>query len=162
MDARWYVVHIKPRKEDVVSTLLGRIGIETFYPKIVVKRKGIEKEEPMFPHYMFAKFKVPDDYLNVKFCRGVRRIVQFGEEIPYLSDSFIEELKKLNGSTIDFDRKELFRPGELVKITDGPFRGLIGEVIKTDDKNRRVMLLLKAASSSPKVLVPKEYLSKVG
>ena len=159
-EKHWYVLHIKPRKDEVVKALLGRINIETFYPKVKVKKGKDMKIEPLFPLYMFAKFSIPDDYINVKFCRGVRKIVMFGQNIPYLPDEFIENLKTIPENVI-IDDKPDFKPGDIVKIKEGPFRGLIGEIVKTTDKNKRVTLLLKATSFSPKVVVPAEHLERI-
>ncbi|WP_163329053.1 transcription termination/antitermination protein NusG [Desulfurobacterium thermolithotrophum] len=151
---KWHVVYIKPRKEEVVKVQLERIGIKTFYPKVKVVKKGIEKVEPMFPLYMFAKFSVVKDFFNVHFARGVRRVVKFGNQVPSLSEEFIEYLRSVNGCLIE--NKLGIKESYCVKIVDGPFRNFIGKVLKMKRGEERVVVILKAMNSLT-LEVPVEY-----
>ncbi len=152
MEKRWYIVHIKPSKEKVVEAQLSRIGIETFYPKVRFKRGKVEKVEPLFPLYMFARFSLKNDFLNVNYARGVRRVVRFGENVPSVDGKLIERLRQVEGRTVS--RERVFREGDEVIIREGPFRGFIGEVLRARSGEERVLILLKAVKMSPKAEVP--------
>ncbi len=156
----WYIVHIKPAKEEVVKAQLSRIGIETFYPKIVVKKGKAEKLEPMFPLYMFAKFSLEKDFINVNYARGVRRVVRFGKNVPSVSEELIASLKELSGKEL-VERKRKLRKGEKVKILEGPFRGFVGEVLQAKSGEERVIILLKTAKLCPTAEVPVEILERI-
>ena len=155
----WYIIHIKPAKEQVVKAQLSRIGIETFYPKIRVKKGKTEKVEPMFPLYMFAKFSLEKDFINVNYTRGVRRVVRFGENVPSVSEELIQSLKKISGGKLV--KEETFKVGETVEILEGPFRGFIGEVLKAKSGGERVVVLLKAAKICPTAEVPASILKRI-
>ncbi len=153
-EPKWHLVYIKPQKEEVVRVQLQRIGIETFYPKVRIVKKGIEKIEPLFPLYMFARFSVVKDFFNVNYARGVRWVVKFGNQIPSLSEDFIESLKSINLALIE--DKPKIQENDLVRIVDGPFRNFIGKVLKVKRGEERVVILLKAVNS-PTVEIPVEY-----
>ncbi len=158
-ERRWHVVYIKPRKEKVVETLLKRAGIESFYPIVKIKRNSTLKEEPLFPHYMFANFSLTE-YSFVNFTRGVRRVVKFGENLPYLPEDFIEKIKSLSGKVIvPPSERDLVKVGEVVEIKDGAFRGFIGEVLSVKRGSDRVLVLLKHINNAPKVELPIDYIS---
>ena len=158
-ERRWHVVYIKPRKEKVVETLLKRAGIESFYPIVKLKRNGTLKEEPLFPHYMFANFSL-SEYTLVNFTRGVRKVVKFGNNIPYLPEDFIERIKNLSGKVLPLNSKEdSIKTGEIVEIKEGPFRGFIGEVLSVKRGSDRVVVLLKHVNNAPKLELPIEYIS---
>ncbi|WP_297444235.1 transcription termination/antitermination NusG family protein [Desulfurobacterium sp.] len=159
-EPKWYIVSIKPRKEKVVFVQFERINIEYFYPIVKVKKRKLLKEEPLFPGYMFAKFSIAEHFNNVRYTRGVKDIVRFGRNIPHIDESFIENLKEKTNSIIDFEKADL-KEGEVVKIKEGPFRGLIGQVLKLKKGDERVVLLLKAASMSPKIEIPISFVEKV-
>ncbi|WP_457567315.1 transcription termination/antitermination protein NusG [Desulfurobacterium sp.] len=159
-EPRWYIIHIKPRKEKVAFSQLRRINIEYFYPIVKVKKGKLLKEEALFPGYAFAKFAIAEHFNNVRYARGVKDIVRFGTNIPYVEESFIETLKEKVNSIINLETPDI-KEGETVKIKEGPFRGLIGQVLRLKKGEERVVLLLKAASMSPKVEVPISFVEKV-
>ncbi len=159
-EPKWYIISIKPRKEKVVFVQFDRINIEYFYPIVKIKKGKLLKEEPLFPGYMFAKFSIAENFNNVRYARGVKDIVRFGRNIPYIDEDFIKNLKEKTESIIEFGKIEL-KEGETVKIKEGPFRGLIGKVLKLKKGDERVVLLLKAASISPKVEIPISFVEKV-
>ena len=153
-EPKWHLVYIKPRKEEVVRVQLQRIGIETFYPRVRIVKKGVEKVEPLFPLYMFARFSVAKDFLNVNYTRGVRWVVKFGNRIPSLSEDFIESLKSVELALIE--EKPKIRENDLIRIVDGPFRNFIGKVLRVKHGGERVIILLKAMNS-PAVEISVEY-----
>ncbi|WP_456397564.1 transcription termination/antitermination protein NusG [Desulfurobacterium sp.] len=157
-EPKWYIVSIKPRKEKVVFVQLNRINIEYFYPIAKIKKGKLLKKEPLFPGYMFVKFSISEHFNNVRYARGVKDIVKFGRHIPYVEESFIEYLKEKINSIIEFTEID-FKEGDIVKVKEGPFRNLIGQVLKLR-KNERILLLLKAASMSPKIEIPISFVEK--
>ncbi|SNR59727.1 transcription termination/antitermination protein NusG [Desulfurobacterium atlanticum] len=159
-EKKWYIVALKPRKEKVVFAQLDRIGVEYFYPVAKIKKGKLLKEEPLFPGYMFAKFSIAENFNNVRFARGVRDIVRFGKNIPFVDDGFIEVLKEKVGDVIEFG-KPAVSEGELVRIKEGPFRGLIGQILSVKRGDERVVLLLKSASLSSKVELPVSFVEKI-
>lgn len=87
-------------------------------------------ESPMFPGYMF----VEEDKLDLKSVDGVMGVLMASEETcSRVSNADIVDLRKAIEAG-KFDRtkimREVFRPGTLVRIEDGPFMGFPGTVTK--------------------------------
>ena len=160
-EKKWYIVALKPRKERAVFAQLERIGVEYFYPVAKIKKGRFIKEEPLFPGYMFARFSIAENYNNVRFARGVRDVVKFGKNIPCVDDGFIEVLKNKVSGVIELG-KPAVSEGELVKIKEGPFMGLIGQILSVKKGDERVVLLLKSAFLSSKVELPVSFVEKIG
>ncbi len=160
-EKKWYIVGIKPRKEKAVFAQLERIGVEYFYPVAKIKKGKLLKEESLFPGYMFAKFSIGENYNNVRFTRGIKNIVRFGNSIPFLDDDFIEVLKSKVSGVIELGKPAVSQ-GETIRIKEGPFRGLIGEILSVKGSDERVVLLLKSASLSSKVELPVSFVEKIG
>src|SRR3990172_4786491 len=98
----WYVINTKPRQEEIAENRLRHLGLETFFPRLKEKRLTSQRyswvEEPLFPSYFFCQLNLDTHYRTVKYTRGVRRIVSFGENYPIpVQESLIEEIKgKMN------------------------------------------------------------------
>lgn len=75
--------------------------------------------------------------------QGVRRIVKYGERIPYLPGGFIEELIKCFPEDIkEMDDPEI-KPGQEVVLTEGPFKDLRAIVDSYTPANDRIRVLLE-------------------
>lgn len=66
MQASWFMVHVKPRKADLVCKRFEDIGVTTFLPQLLVHRRhGSQRWHalgPLFLSYVLARF-VPDGSL---------------------------------------------------------------------------------------------------
>ena len=60
----WYLVHTKPRQEDVALAKLERQGYECYLPRMRIerirRRKAEDATEPMFPRYLFVRLDSSD------------------------------------------------------------------------------------------------------
>ena len=72
---------------------------------------------------------------------GVRMLVRFGEQLAFIPDNFIQELKshEINGGIV-YPAKS-YMVGQRIKVADGSFSGIGGTIIKMDDKDRLVVLM---------------------
>src|SRR5207249_243143 len=78
----WYAVNVKPHQERLAELNLHRLGVEAFCP-LLKQRKMIRRRQqistsPLFPGYLFARFRLEDQYRAVIYARGVRKVVAFG------------------------------------------------------------------------------------
>src|ERR671927_412108 len=77
----WYIAHTHPKQEDRTASNLSVLGIEVFNPKVEEGwRKPYTDESksvisPLFPTYIFARFKLNDFYHKVRYTRGLSRLV---------------------------------------------------------------------------------------
>jgi transcription antitermination factor NusG len=138
--AEWHVLFTEPKSEERVAAALTRLGIASYLPKIKQERvlrhtrkykrpKTRTIEAVMFPRYVFAA-AVAADFAAVD---GVTGVLKQDGSWARLPDARIEELRvAVDMGLFDStrDRRAIFRPGEDVRIEDGPLAGLPAKVKK--------------------------------
>lgn len=144
---RWYAVQTKPRSEDeAVFWLQRRTPAPVFLPKVEALRRQYGKKvrlvEPLFPSYLFIRMQtVPEQWQTVKWTPGVRDILTCGGVPVPVPDEAIELLQaRSQGGVIRCDPQ--FPPGSSVRITHGPFAGLIGILDRPVSRLERVKVLI--------------------
>ena len=142
----WYAIYTKPKHESTVANRLRDIGIETLNPQLKsnqIRRSRItEIVEPLFPCYLFARFRKVQYSHLIKYTRGVRYIL--GNEDPVaVHDNIIAAIKDRldSGESIEIN-KHNFEKGERVIISEGPFRDFHGIFESGIKGSERVMILL--------------------
>jgi len=144
---QWFVVNTKPKNEERAAGNFMHGGFETLAPKIRYRKyrdgRIVSQVEPMFPGYIFVKFHPVDDFRLVKYTRGVKTIVHFGDRIVPLSEEFIDFIKARLEDGVATLTKRRFRKGERIIVTEGPFKGLTGIFEKEMDGRERVAILLE-------------------
>ncbi|WP_173920584.1 transcription/translation regulatory transformer protein RfaH [Pseudidiomarina piscicola] len=146
---RWYVVQAKPRQELRAQANLENQGIEAALPMITLERirrgKRTKVREPLFPGYIFVKLSnYADKFYKIRSTFGVSKVLQFGTSPAQISGELVQNLLALDGDSPEI--KELQRHavpqvGDKVHILEGPFKGLIAEIIKLDGESRCIVLL---------------------
>ncbi len=144
----WYVIHTKPREEEIAEVNLKRQGYQVFLPRCVLPKrrrsKWREVIEPLFPRYLFIQLDIgAQNIAPIRSTRGVSGLVRFGELPSAVPDDFMQSLMTSadpkNGLyPIGID---LFKPGETISVIDGPFKGLQG-IFKAESGKERVTILL--------------------
>lgn len=146
---KWYAVMAKPRQERSSTTFLGQAGIETYYPEfdecVTVKGRRCVRRSGLFPGYFFARFDYDNQYRTVSYCRGVRRIVRFGQTLAEVEPGLLDDIRRgLNRQdTIPIPR---LTHGEVVRINHGPLAGVEGVFDYKLSGKDRVVVLLRALS----------------
>jgi len=144
---QWFVVNTKPKNEDRAAGNFLNGGFDTLAPKIRYRkyRDGcmISQVEPMFPGYIFVKFHPVDDFRLVKYTRGVKTIVHFGERIVPISEEIIAFIKARLENGVATIRKRRLQKGDRIIVKEGPFKGLSGIFEKEMDGKERVAILLE-------------------
>jgi transcriptional antiterminator NusG len=136
----WYAVYTKSRFEDRVYAGLVQRSVEAFLPKIEVwsRRKDRRKKIliPMFSGYLFVDFPEYTDErkLSVLTTPGVVKMLgrpDSYEPIP-VPETQIGAIKRLIASDVEIQPYFYPKEGERARITDGPFRGIEGVVVRAD------------------------------
>lgn len=161
---KWFVINTKPKNEDRASANLIAGGIETLAPKLKYKKyknnRFVTVIEAMFPGYIFAKFDPIDDFHLVKYTRGVKTIVHFGERIVPIHEELINFIKsKLENGIATIQKKPLSQ-GDKIVIKDGPFKGLTGIFEREMDGKERVTILLDAVQFAARMEIDRELIEK--
>jgi transcriptional antiterminator RfaH len=142
----WYVIQTKPGDEHRVETHLLNQEMETFLPFLEVHQfsngKMIQKITPLFPNYLFANLDLKLHYYNVKWTRGVNKILGTGEGPIPISEKVVQAIKDKVGKDNLIKLEEELKEGDIVQITSGPFKELIGIFQKKMSDKGRVRVLL--------------------
>jgi transcription elongation factor/antiterminator RfaH len=124
----WYVIHSKPRNEDLLCEQLCIRDIESFYPRVQVHTVNprARKIQPYFPGYIFIHIDLcivgtsPFEWMP-----GALGIVSFGNEPAYVPDGLIQIIRQrvdqLNET--QSETKINLQRGDRVFIHDGVFAG---------------------------------------
>lgn len=157
----WYAIYTKAMAESRVGNNLRAWGLEIFAPKIKVRHdnqftgKPVYMTRPLFPRYIFARFRLSGLMHKVTFTRGVQRIVSFGGH-PVVTDQEIIELIRSQLDEQGYVRMDALRPGDKVAIKGGPFKDLVGIFDSSLKDHERVSILLTTVSFQNHIIVGRD------
>ncbi len=160
---RWYVISTKPKNEDRAASNIALGGFDVLAPKLKVRKyrelRFIPVIEAMFPGYIFAKFDSINDFHLIKYSRGVKTIVHFGDRLVPIQEGFIEFIRSRLVDGIGEIQRKSFRQGERILVTDGPFKGVSGIFERELDGKERVAILLEGISYAAKIEIDRDLLA---
>ena len=154
-EKHWYVLHTYSGYEDsVVNNLRQRIESMSMDDKIfevlVPKEKKIKiregkrstVEEKIFPGYVLVNMIVTDDsWYVVRNTPNVTGFVGSGTIPTPISDEEVKAIQKRMGLEEPKYKIE-FVLGDLVRMTDGPFKGYEGKVSDIDEAKGKIKVLV--------------------
>lgn len=167
----WYVIHTHSRQEQRADRNLNNWDVVTLSPKIKTPRynsftgKPVPVTNPLFPCYIFARFKLSECYHKVRYAGGVHCIVGFDDRPTPVTDEIIDAIQ----SRMDIDgvvrlsdvrpRPE-FRAGEQVVVNQGlaSFTGIFERQMKDSD---RVRILLQTVNYQAHIEVGSEFVARL-
>jgi len=161
----WYVVRTKGGNEHRANRNLMNQGIETFLPlfKGHAYRTGkmIETIKPLFPNYLFAKFDPGSLYNSVKWTRGVSRILGDKEGPIPIAEQVVQAIQERVGKDNLIELEDRIKEGDLVQVTSGPLKDLIGVFQKKMSGKDRVKILLNLIGMDVPVQISKHQIHRV-
>lgn len=116
--------------------------------------------ESLFPRYLFIRLdSVNDNWYPIRSTRGVQQIVRFNNGDPIaIHDEIIEGIRtRLAG----LPPEPVLKPGDRVRITEGPFSNLEAIFVAADGEERAV-LLLAMLQQEQRITFPIQNVRKVG
>ncbi|MCH8544978.1 MAG: transcription/translation regulatory transformer protein RfaH [Alcanivorax sp.] len=141
----WFLIQSKPRQGTRAEQNLLNQGYRCYFPRILVDRLRAgrlqEVSEPLFPGYLFVHLcPGADSWQPIRSTRGVQRLVTFDNKPAPVADDIIDGIRN------QVDQQErgvstLFKPGEVVRITRGPFAEVQAIFAGFDGEERVVVLL---------------------
>ena len=140
----WYAVYTKPRSEKKVAERLSDNGFELYCPLIKTLRQWSDRKKkvqlPMFPGYVFV-YVSENERFRILQDSGVLNFVFWLGKPAVIRDHEIEVIKDIaeNGEEININ-SDTFEVGKLVKIPEGPFKGMTGRVDKLDKRKLIVLV----------------------
>lgn len=149
----------KPKNEERASKNLESGGFSVFAPKLRVKKirddRIFYQVEEMFPGYIFVRFNPQRDLKTIRYTRGVKDVVRFGERIVPVGDDVIEYLKVKSEENL-LRKEETISQGSKVLILDGPFKGLKAIFEKELKPKERVAILLEGLRYNARLIVDRD------
>ena len=157
----WYVIHTKPRQESLALENLQRQGYTTYCPQITISKRRRnawhQVTEPLFPRYLFIELtEGEDDFGPIRSTLGVSNMLRFGGKPATISEEIIQTLQQQERDNADAPDPELpVKPGDRVRVMDGPFAGLEG-IFQNNSKDARVIILMELLGRENKVTVDRD------
>ncbi len=166
MAKNWYVVHAYSGFEQQVKRSLteriSRMGLEDSFGGILVPteevvemREGQKRrsERKFFPGYVLVQMEMNDDTWHL--VKEVPKVLGFiggtGDRPTPISQKEADEILHRVQEGVEKPRpKVLFEPGEMVRITEGPFNDFNGVVEEVDyEKSKMRVSVLIFGRSTP-------------
>jgi len=151
----WYAIHTYSGYEDaVVRNLKQRIeslGMEDKIFNVIVPKekkikikggKRVTVEEEIYPGYVLVDMIVTDDSWYV--VRNTPRVTGFVGSgitpVPLAQEEVEMLFERMGGKEPKY--KVDIRPGDIVRITDGPFKDFEGRVNEIDEERGKIKTLV--------------------
>ena len=142
----WAVANTRPHKEHIALENLTRQDFRAYCP---VVRKSVRHARqvrdalrPLFPGYLFVE--VNQDlqcWRPILSTFGVRTLVHCGEQLCVIDEGFVQSLKarEIDGAIVR--PTSPYKVGQRVRLANGPFEGLVANIIEMDQKDRLLVLM---------------------
>jgi transcriptional antiterminator NusG len=166
MPLRWYVIHAYSNFENKVKKSLEervkRDGLEHKFGKIIVPteevvemREGQKRrsERKFFPGYVLVQMEMDDETWHM--VKEVPKVLGFiggtSDKPAPITDAEADAILHRVEEGVDKPRpKVLFEPGEVVRVTDGPFNDFNGVVEQVNyEKNKLRVAVQILGRSTP-------------
>lgn len=148
MDAAWYVLHSKPRKEEFLLDQLLSHGFEAYCPMVRVTpvNPRARKRRPYFPSYVFLRVDLTHEKTSsLQWMPGATGFVSFDGQPARVPDALVPTLRA-RVEAVNASGGETLHdlgPGQTVRVTDGPFAGYEAIFDLRLPGSERVRVLLK-------------------
>jgi transcription antitermination factor NusG len=124
----WYVIHSKPKKEELLYEQLCILKIDAYYPSIKIRPANprARKTKPYFPEYLFVNVDLKAIGASIlRWMPGATGLVEFGGEPASVPDEFLQKIRHNVDQINALENKQIvkFKPGDRVTIQSGPFVG---------------------------------------
>jgi len=141
-DLRWYVAHVRSRQEKVLARQLLRKEIAFYVPQTerVTERasRRFRSYVPLFAGYVF--FRGDERARDAAVRSGVVAQIIDVDDQKLLAGQ-LEQIRRLQLAGASFEVHEELAPDDVVKITEGPFRGYRGVVVRGGRGERLIVAL---------------------
>ena len=144
MEKKWFVVYTRPQQEIKISEQLNVMGITNYCPTITLIKQYSDRKKkvirPLLSSYIMVYLE--ESRRNLVFsCIGIVRYIFYQGKPAVVPTSEIDQMKDhLDGVYRDFNIAT-FSVGQSHTITKGPFSGVSGKVVQTDNKKVKLELV---------------------
>ena len=157
----WFLGQLKPNCHNIAKRNLIRQGFQTFLPLQEetkrIRDKFTTEMRPLFPGYIFIALDIlQGSWRAVNSTYGITRLVSLGKEPTAVPRDLVSQLMLRCDHEGKLLPPKLFKPGDQVMMTKGPFTNFIAtiESIATD---QRVYVLMELMGGQTRVAVDAEH-----
>lgn len=164
----WFAICTNPKQEDRAASNLQAWGVECFNPKVKECRrneftgKATLIPKPLFPRYIFSRFSLSSSLHKISFTRGVHRIVSFDDKPTPIDDDVIALLQARVDDDGFLKLGEPLKPGDKVRVKDGPWKTLVGVIERDLKADERIMILLDSIKFQSRLTIERDRVEKIG
>jgi transcriptional antiterminator RfaH len=162
---RWYAMQTKPNKEKEVEKRLSDLTLEVFLPWMRTRRRVGTRFHwilaPLFPSYLFCRMDIVISGKAARYSPGVKDFLTFGNRIAEVDGEIIQALRERCPGGVAQIEPIKPKPGDMVRINEGPFSGLEAVFEHSLKGSERVAVLLEILGRQTRLVLPGETISKV-
>jgi len=157
---QWYVVYSKPHAEEYAQLHFRLKGLECFFPRLLLPKAAQKHRRivPLFPNYLFVRIRFLEEFQYVLWSHGVKRFVSFNGVPAALDEEVVTFIMRQANSEGIITARSNLKAGEKVRVSHGPFQGVVGIIQEPADVRGRVKILLELLSRQVRAEVPIEYI----
>ena len=162
---RWYAIKIKVNRERDVEKRLTDLRLEVLQPWMRARRRIGSKfhwvQVPLFPGYLFCRLDMALSGKAARYSPGVKDFLTFGNRLADVSEEIIRALRERCPNGVAEIDPVGAKPGDMVRINEGPFSGLEAIFEQKLKGSERVAVLLDILGRQTRIVLPMETIAKV-
>jgi transcriptional antiterminator RfaH len=153
---QWFVVQSKPHKEEVAKFQLQRKELEVFFPRLQLPLSITKSQRiiPLFSSYLFVRIQTFDEYYLTIWSPGVKGLVSFNGVPAPLDETIVAFLRQQATAEGIITAYSKLIVGREVRISQGPFEGLVGIIQKPPNAKGRIRILLELLNRQVQAEMP--------
>jgi transcription antitermination factor NusG len=140
LTGRWWVAHTRPRNEKAFAWDLHRDNVSYYLPMIrrTLFSGGRRRKSlvPLFASYVFINGDEQSRLLALQTNR-ICSLIPIDDQSQFQTE--LADIERVLRSDASVDPVPFAVVGKLVRVARGPFKGIIGRVIRRDEITRLVM-----------------------
>jgi|TARA_R110000737_G_scaffold352064_1_gene396454 transcriptional antiterminator RfaH len=161
----WYILKTKSNFEKKVNESLQQQGFTTYLPTYITLRIWSDRkkkiESSLLPSYVFVNCDA-NELIAAAKTTGVAWIMHEQKKYAIVKDYEIQNLRIFLSEKVEIndDNLDNYEVGETIKVTNGPFSGLIGTALNYQS-DYRVRIEISSLGADFTISVPKSQLEKI-
>ena len=149
MEKKWFVVYTRPQQELKVAEQLSRMGIINYCPTITLVKQYSDRKKkvikPLLSSYVMVQLEEKERN-SVFSCSGIVRYLFFLGKPAVVPSSEINSMQDYLSGVYNDIKVTTLTVGDSHTILEGPFSGISGKVVQSD--NTKVKLELASLGMS--------------
>lgn len=154
MDLHWYAIKVFWKRTARIREELDELGFEYYAQNLIPSYVFIRTDEVSIKRFASRQF----GFIYLYCDRETRK----PSVVPDKEMEIFKIVTRVAETGLDFldDNPEKYRVGDLVRVTDGPFKGVEGYVRRIR-KDRRLVVIITGVAAVATSYIPPELLEKV-